>query len=144
MKCPWLYEGVTMLTRGHTEPSGRVSGTGEVSSAQGQPVRPNGGVGRSLSLGQCSVHTSKSDSSVCHSFTESTFFRCLHHLFCNPVIGFGNTFPKGHPCLPSKRPAARFVKIARMHSNRPFHVLNVDLFARDVDYRLFDYNRMIL
>ena len=36
-----------MLTRGHGDPLGKVSGTCRVSSVHGQPVRPGGGGGSS-------------------------------------------------------------------------------------------------
>jgi len=43
MNCPWLYDGVTTLTRGHGRPSGIVAGTGGLPSVHGQPVRLGGG-----------------------------------------------------------------------------------------------------
>ena len=52
MNCPWLNEGVTMLIRGHGEPSGIVSGSCGLSSVHGQPVLPGGGGGISVTLGQ--------------------------------------------------------------------------------------------
>src|SRR5215218_4837251 len=55
MKCPWLYDGVTMLTRGHQEPSGLMSGVLMPSSVHGQPALPGGGGGSSTSAGHLTL-----------------------------------------------------------------------------------------
>src|SRR5690242_17167742 len=54
---PWLYDGVTTLTRGQLWPSGLVSGNSRLSSVHGQPILPGGGGGRSASVGQRTLAT---------------------------------------------------------------------------------------
>jgi hypothetical protein len=51
MKCPWLYDGVTMLTRGDRALGGLTSGILMPSSVQGQPALPGGGEGSSTNVG---------------------------------------------------------------------------------------------
>jgi hypothetical protein len=51
MKCPWLYDGVTMLTRGDRTPGGLTSGVLMPSSVHGQPALPGGGEGSSTNVG---------------------------------------------------------------------------------------------
>jgi len=48
----WLQDSVTMLIRGHDRPPGIGSGSGGVSSVQGQPVLPEGGGGSCSRVGQ--------------------------------------------------------------------------------------------
>ena len=52
MKWPWLYDGVTMLTRGDREPGGLTSGVLMPSSVHGHPALPGGGEGRSTNVGR--------------------------------------------------------------------------------------------
>lgn len=52
MNRPWLYEGVTMLTRGQGEPPGRATGSWGLPSVQGQPGLAAGGGGNSVGVGQ--------------------------------------------------------------------------------------------
>ena len=47
----WLYDGVTILTRGQGEPSGMASGRWGLATVQGQPARPGGGGGSSVRVG---------------------------------------------------------------------------------------------
>src|SRR5215207_3438807 len=51
MKCPWLYDGVTMLTRGDRAPDSLTSGILMPSSVHGQPALPGGGEGSSTNVG---------------------------------------------------------------------------------------------
>lgn len=51
MNCPWVYDGVTMLMRGQGQPSGILPGGTQLPSVQGQPVRPGGGGGISVTVG---------------------------------------------------------------------------------------------
>ena len=52
MNCPWLYDGVTMLTRGQAFSETRVLSLRGLSSVHGQLVLPDGGDGSSLKVGQ--------------------------------------------------------------------------------------------
>ena len=52
MNRPWLKDGVTIVIRGQGLLSGMHSGSRMLSSVQGQPVLPSGGVGSSLNDGQ--------------------------------------------------------------------------------------------